>query len=107
MTPDLFIVDGKMVRDSHAMSQGTLADIIQYSSNTGMARISMRVGPQKIMQVFTRFGFGSKTESGLVGENTGRLNENRKFWSEIDKATLGFGYGVAVTNLQLTQHMQP
>ena len=57
-----FIVDGKMVRDSHAMSQGTLADIIQYSSNTGMARISMRVGPQKIMQVFTRFGFGSKTE---------------------------------------------
>lgn len=98
-----FIVDGKMVRDSHAMSQGTLADIIQYSSNTGMARISMRVGPQKIMQVFTRFGFGSKTESGLVGESTGRLNENRKFWSEIDKATLGFGYGVAVTNLQLTQ----
>lgn len=55
------------------------------------------------MQVLNRFGFGSKTESGLVGENSGRLNENRKFWSEIDKATLGFGYGVAVTNMQLTQ----
>ncbi len=29
--------------------------------------------------------------------------KTEKFWSEIDKATLGFGYGVAVTNLQLTQ----
>lgn len=97
-----FIVDGKMVRDSHAMSQGTLADIIKYSSNTGMARISMRLGPHKIMSVLDRFGFGSKTASGLAGESPGRLNENRPFWSEIDKATLGFGYGVAVTNIQLT-----
>ncbi len=96
-----FIVDGKMVRDSHAMSQGTLADIIKYSSNTGMAHISMRMGPQKIMQLLGRFGFGMRTSSGLVGESSGKLNENRPFWSEIDKATLGFGYGVLVTNLQL------
>src|SRR5574344_119769 len=96
-----FIVDGKMVRDSHAMSEGTLADIIKYSSNTGMAHISMRVGPHKIMQVLDRFGFGTKTTSGLVGESSGKLNENRPFWSKIDEATLGFGYGVAVTNIQL------
>ncbi|MGN0915140.1 MAG: peptidoglycan D,D-transpeptidase FtsI family protein [Succinivibrio sp.] len=97
-----FIVDGKMVRDSHAMESGTLKDIIQYSSNTGMARISMRLGPEKIMDMLERFGFGDKTSSGLVGESSGKLNANRRFWAEIDKATLGFGYGVAVTTLQLT-----
>ncbi|MGN0902478.1 MAG: peptidoglycan D,D-transpeptidase FtsI family protein, partial [Succinivibrio sp.] len=97
-----FIVDGKMVRDSHAMESGTLKDIIQYSSNTGMARISMRLGPEKIMDMLERFGFGNKTASGLVGESSGKLNANRRFWAEIDKATLGFGYGVAVTTLQLT-----
>lgn len=97
-----FIVDGKMVRDSHAMSQGTILDIIKYSSNTGMAHISMRTGPQKILSTLQEFGFGSKTQSGLVGESSGKLNEHRAFWSEIDKATLGFGYGIAVTNLQLT-----
>lgn len=96
-----FVVDGKMVRDSHAMSEGTLLDIIRYSSNTGMAHLSMRLGPQKIMQTITKFGFGQKTSSGLVGESPGKLNQNRNFWSEIDKATLGFGYGIAVTNLQL------
>ena len=83
------------------MEKGTLEDIIKYSSNTGMARISMRIGPQKIMNLLKRFGFGSKTASGLVGESSGRLNENRPFWSKIDEATLGFGYGIAVTNLQL------
>ena len=97
-----FIVDGKMVRDSHAMTQGTILDIIKYSSNTGMAHISMRTGPQKILSTLQDFGFGTKTQSGLVGESSGKLNEHRAFWSEIDKATLGFGYGIAVTSLQLT-----
>ena len=97
-----FIVDGKMVRDSHAMTQGTILDIMKYSSNTGMAHISMRTGPQKILSTLQDFGFGAKTQSGLVGESSGKLNEHRAFWSEIDKATLGFGYGIAVTNLQLS-----
>ncbi|HAO91931.1 MAG TPA: peptidoglycan glycosyltransferase FtsI, partial [Succinivibrio sp.] len=82
-----FIVDGKMVRDSHAMTQGTILDIIKYSSNTGMAHISMRTGPQKILSTLQDFGFGTKTQSGLVGESSGKLNEHRAFWSEIDKAT--------------------
>lgn len=96
-----FMVDGKMVRDSHAMDQGTLADILKYSSNTGMARISMRIGPEPIMRMLMRFGLGQKSSSGLVGEVAGSLRAERPFWAEIDKATLGFGYGVTVTPLQL------
>ncbi len=96
-----FKVDGKMVRDSHAMDTGTLADILRYSSNTGMAHISRRMKPEQIMQMLMNFGFGSATATGLRGEVNGRLNAYRSFWSEIDKATLGFGYGVAVTAVQL------
>lgn len=96
-----FKVDGKVVRDSHMMDSGTLLDIIKYSSNTGMAHISMALGPQKSVEVLKRFGFGSRTESGILGENAGTLGEGRKFWADIDVATLGFGYGISVTNLQL------
>ncbi|MDY6321521.1 MAG: penicillin-binding transpeptidase domain-containing protein [Succinivibrio sp.] len=96
-----FKVDGKLVRDSHAMESGTLSDIIKYSSNTGMAHISLETGPKKSVEMLRRFGFGSRTESGIIGENDGRLNDQRRFWSDIDIATLGFGYGIAVTNLQL------
>ena len=96
------MVDGKTVRDSHAMNSGTLLDIIKYSSNTGMAHISQRLGPYDRGYACCAFGFGQRSQSGLIGESPGRLNANRPFWSEIDKATLGFGYGVAVTSLQLT-----
>ncbi|HAH70302.1 MAG TPA: peptidoglycan glycosyltransferase FtsI [Succinivibrionaceae bacterium] len=96
-----FKVDGKRVSDSHSMDSGSLLDIIKYSSNTGMAHISMSMGPQKSLEMLRRFGFGKRTESGIIGENDGKLNDRRRFWSEIDVATLGFGYGVAVTNLQL------
>lgn len=96
-----YIVDGKTIRDSHYMDYGTLKDIIKYSSNTGMAHIAQRVGPSPILNTLQKFGFGQATASGLVGEVNGRLNDNRKFWSEIDKATLGYGYGYTVTALQL------
>ncbi len=96
-----FKVDGKLIRDSHAMDHGTLADILKYSSNTGMAHLALRIGPRPILDLFTRFGLGQRTGSGLVGEVSGQLNAARPFWSEIDKATLGFGYGIMVTPLQL------
>lgn len=96
-----YYVDGKLVRDSHAMNSGTLMDILKYSSNTGMAHIAQRVGPNVILQMLSRFGLGHNTQSGLVGEVSGTLNATRSFWSEIDKATLGYGYGIAITPLQL------
>lgn len=96
-----FKVNDKMIRDTHPMDTGTLGQIIRYSSNTGMAHIAMRVGPSLVLQMFERFGFGSSTNCGLSGEVNGNLNSTRRFWSEIDKATLGFGYGINVTSLQL------
>lgn len=96
-----YLVNGKRIRDSHRMKQATLGDIIKYSSNIGMAHIAQRVGPECILQMLERFGFGSSTNSGLLSEVNGRLNSGRPFWSEIDKATLGFGYGVTVTAVQL------
>ena len=97
-----FVVDGKLIRDSHAMNYGTLTEILKFSSNTGMAHIALRTGPTKILDTLRRFGLGHSTGSGLVGEVNGTLNANRRFWSEIDKATIGFGYGFAVTPLQLS-----
>lgn len=96
-----YVVNGKKIRDSHAMDSGTLADIIKYSSNIGMAHIAQRVGPAHILNMLERFGFGSSTNSGLTGELHGNINSGRTFWSEIDKATIGFGYGITVTSLQL------
>lgn len=74
-----FVVDGKTIRDSHYMDYGTLKDILRYSSNTGMAQISMREGQEKILDTLLSFGFGKSTQSGLIGESSGVLHADRAF----------------------------
>lgn len=97
-----FLVNGKMITDSHKMDSGNLFDILKYSSNTGMARIALRLEPNELKAAVKDFGYGSLSGIGFVGESKGRI-PNRRRWSELDKATMGFGYGFMVTPLQIAQ----
>lgn len=94
------ILGGKRIVDSHKMNQGNLTDILQHSSNVGMTRISLRMPPQQILETLSRFGLGSDSGTGLMGESAGMLPD-RSRWSDIERATLAFGYGLRVTPLQL------
>lgn len=96
-----YVVNGKKITDSHKMDSGKLFDIIEHSSNIGMAKIGQRIGPVPMLSMMERFGFGASTNSGLSGEVNGNIYANRTFWSEIDKATFAYGYGFTVTSLQL------
>lgn len=95
-----FNIGGHTVTDSHRMAQGTLGDILKYSSNIGMAHVAMRMPPQQILDTLTQFGLGSESGTGLMGESSGYLPQRRR-WSDIERATMGFGYGLRVTPLQL------
>ena len=95
-----FNIGGKRVTDSHRMAQGALGDILKYSSNIGMAHIALRMPPQQILDTLNQFGLGSDSGTGLMGESSGMLPVRRR-WSDIERATLGFGYGLRVTPLQL------
>ncbi|MGN1394724.1 MAG: peptidoglycan D,D-transpeptidase FtsI family protein [Succinivibrionaceae bacterium] len=98
-----FIVRRKIISDSHYMASGDLFDILKYSSNTGMARIALRMTPRDLLDTLSSFGYGQSTDVHFIGENPGRLPKSRNKWSDIEKATLGFGYGLMVTPLQIAQ----
>jgi cell division protein FtsI (penicillin-binding protein 3) len=55
---------------------------------------------QHFLHVLRAVGFGRRTQSGFPGESSGYL-PYRAVWQPFDIATLGFGYGIAVTPLQL------
>ncbi|VDY64329.1 Peptidoglycan synthase FtsI precursor [Shimwellia blattae] len=55
---------------------------------------------QKLLDTYEGFGFGARTDTGLTGESSGQL-PHRRYWSELDRATFSFGYGLMVTPLQL------
>ncbi len=77
-----------------------MTGILQKSSDTGVSRLSLAMPVQHLIDTYRNFGFGTNTGLGLTGESAGLLPQ-RKYWSQLDRATFAFGYGLMVTPLQL------
>ncbi len=90
------------VRDIHDYGVVDLTRLLVKSSNVAAARIAAQLDDEHLYDVFHRFGFGESTGSGFPGEVAGVLPAAAG-WSDIEKATLSFGYGMSVTPLQLAQ----
>lgn len=99
--PGYMMVGGYEIRDDF-VDNGIidLRQILEVSSNVGAAKILLSLPPQPFFHFLRRFGFGRRTASGFPGESSGRLVEH-SIWYKSDIATLAYGYGIAVTTLQL------
>ena len=99
--PGLLTVGRSTIRDTHNYGQLTLAQVIEKSSNVGAARIALALSGRGLREMFTKAGFGAITGISLPGEVAGRMNPPSGIPIEI--ATLGYGYGISVTPLQLAR----
>ncbi|MCU6669882.1 peptidoglycan glycosyltransferase FtsI [Enterobacteriaceae bacterium H4N4] len=95
-----YTLAGHRIRDVGYYPELTLTGILQKSSDTGVSRLSLAMPIQRLLDTYKAFGFGRSTGLGLTGESSGLL-PTRKFWSQLDRATFAFGYGLMVTPLQL------
>ncbi|MGQ9477310.1 MAG: peptidoglycan D,D-transpeptidase FtsI family protein [Candidatus Bipolaricaulia bacterium] len=77
-----------------------LEEIIAYSINTGMIRVALRLGEERLYTSLKRLGFGQKIGLGLPGEVPGSLRPV-KDWSEPDIGAIAIGQAISVTGLQL------
>jgi cell division protein FtsI (penicillin-binding protein 3) len=95
-------IDGFTIHDSHPhpVTPMTLADIIAESSNIGSSLVADRIGNEGMADYFWRFGFGRPTGVGFPGEEGGSIPP-ASGWSDVRRATMSFGSGVAVTPLQM------
>ncbi|MDO2948234.1 penicillin-binding transpeptidase domain-containing protein [Aeromonas simiae] len=93
-------IGAKQIKDVSVHHANNLYDILRYSSNIGMSRIALRMQAQDMINTLSMLGFGIESGSGLMGESGGMLPQRRR-WSDIERATLSFGYGLRVTPLQL------
>lgn len=103
--PGTLQVGSDTVRDVHDYGLLTAARVIVKSSNVGVAKIALAQPVTALTDILSRFGFGSRTGSGLPGEVDGRLPARAK-WQPIEHATLAFGYGMAATPMQLARAYQ-
>ncbi|MEO8809389.1 MAG: penicillin-binding protein 2 [Rhodanobacter sp.] len=91
---------GHDIHDTHNYGLLTPTGVITKSSNVGAAHIAMTLDTSLMYDTYRAFGFGNSTNSGFPGEASGYLRIGRD-WRPLEKAILGYGYGLNVTVLQL------
>ena len=75
--------------------------VVENSNNIGMVKVAMRLGP-KLVEYYTKLGFGKKTGIELPGEHDGFVNPANK-WSKRSIVSFSFGYEVSATVAQLAK----
>ncbi|VAW41330.1 Cell division protein FtsI [Peptidoglycan synthetase] [hydrothermal vent metagenome] len=95
-----FEIDGFKFRDLRNYGNITLATLIGKSSNIGAAKIALSISKNHLWDTFKLFGLGSSTNSGIIGESTGYL-QDYNLWSRSRHGNIAYGYGIQVTTLQL------
>jgi cell division protein FtsI (penicillin-binding protein 3) len=100
--PGFVVVGPKKIEDPKNLGRVSLTTVLSRSSNVGATKIAMSLESDQLWNTMTRFGLGELTASGFPGESAGLLTHYND-WRQISQATLGYGYGISVTPLQLAQ----
>ena len=100
--PGRIRVGAKVLHDPRNYGEISVSKIIEKSSQVGVTKMAQAVGHEAILDVLYRFGLGESTGTGFPGERAGRLPAPAH-WSEIEKVTLAFGYGLTATPIQLAR----
>lgn len=97
-----YFIRGHEIRDVGRYHELTLTGILQKSSNVGVSKLALAMPAQMLVDTYADFGLGKPTNLGLVGERSGLFPKKQR-WSDIERATFSFGYGLMVTPLQLAR----
>ncbi len=89
------------ITDTRHLGEARIEDILLYSSNIGMAKISQRLVPEEYYADLKAFGFGEKSGIDLPYEKEGTIPEIKRLRSEVYRATVSYGYGLRTTFIQM------
>lgn len=93
------------ISDPHPHGLLSVAQIIQKSSNVGVAKIALNQRAEDMWGMFDKLGFGQPLKLGFPGEAGGRLRPWKR-WRPIEQATMAYGHGISVTLIQLARSYQ-
>jgi cell division protein FtsI (penicillin-binding protein 3) len=71
-----------------------------HSSNVGSLKVALKMPSTDHYNMLRSFGIGSKTGIDLPGESAGIIPPPNE-WDKVKHATIGFGYSIASTPLQI------
>lgn len=99
-SPGYVTLAGKKIRDSRNYGVLDIAGVLSKSSNVGMVNVAGRVDDAVLAEKLRDYGLFSSTGIELPGEASGLIAAQPE-WGSTYKSFLSFGYGAAVSVLQL------
>ncbi len=90
------------ITDSHRHGTLTVRQVIEQSSNIGMAKLIPRINEFDFYKYLRDFGFGNYTGIELPAESRGKLRRpGTRYFDEYTFRTMSYGYGILTTPLQI------
>lgn len=93
-------IAGKKITDSKNHQQLDVAGVLYKSSNVGIVKISSMISNVSLSDKLRDYGLFSSPGIELPGETTGIFKSHNQ-WGDTYKSYLSFGYGAALSALQL------
>jgi len=90
----------RLPKDHHPLGKISLHQVVQKSSNRGAAQVGLMLGSERLYSYCRAFGFGERTNLGLLGERKGTLHKPRN-WDGLTITRLPMGHAVSVTPMQV------
>ena len=104
--PGTLRLGNKTIRDHRNYGALDIEGILIKSSNVGVSKLAINLGGENLWASYQALGLGKPVGIGLPGEHGGKVAVLANHWSQLQSATLSYGYGLAVTPLQLAQAYQ-
>ena len=104
--PGFLRLDNKTIRDHRNYGKLDITEILTRSSNVGVSKLALQMGGENLWSFYRQLGLGGPVGLGLQGENGGKVAVANNRWGPLETATLSYGYGLAITPLQLAQAYQ-
>ncbi len=95
-------IDGSIINDRKKYGQLKAFEVIKESSQVGATQISFLLGAERLIDNYKKFGFSKPVSINFPSTSFGEINSREKI-SDIEIATLGYGYGLTATPFQISQ----
>ena len=104
--PGYIRLGNNTIRDHRNYGDLDITGILTKSSNVGVSKLALKLGGENLWSFYQELGLGKPVGLGLPGEHGGKISIASNKWSKLQSAALSYGYGLAVTPLQLAQAYQ-
>ncbi len=104
-SPGYMRLGSQTIRDFRNYGMLSMTGLITKSSNVGVGRIALSMAEDTVANFLLQLGLGQSTGTGFPSEGVGTLVIPRAR-EKARIATMAYGYGIAVTSLQLAQAYQ-